>query len=212
MAVPSPLARPLPAVTLSALGIGGVAFVGLCATAPQPSVATPPVLLPLTSLARDLGAPHLPDVVASVIMYASIGLCCLDLAMMLWASATGEKSTGGLDPHDRYIRGRAVSVDRSRVRLASGKVLQPAPGPVSLGESPRARSGNLHLIPNGRRLSAGKLPPAHAAGRFVAAIQAGSAPGRAVGTPGTRDFLSHPAFLAGLARPLEVNLAGPHGP
>src|SRR5580693_7239508 len=33
----SPLARPLPAVTLSALGVGGVAFVGLCATAPHPS-------------------------------------------------------------------------------------------------------------------------------------------------------------------------------
>jgi len=85
----SPLARPLPAVTLSALGISGVAFVGLCATAPQPSVATPPVLLPLTSLARDIGAPHLPDVVASLIMYASIGLCCLGLAMMLWANSRG---------------------------------------------------------------------------------------------------------------------------
>src|SRR5690554_5762849 len=43
----SRLARPLPAVTLSALGLAGVAFVGLCATAPRPSVATPPVLLPL---------------------------------------------------------------------------------------------------------------------------------------------------------------------
>ena len=60
----SPLARPLPAVLLSALGIGGVAFVGLCATAPAASVATPPVLLPLTSVARNLGAPHLPDPVA----------------------------------------------------------------------------------------------------------------------------------------------------
>jgi hypothetical protein len=85
----SRLARPLPAVTLSALGIGGVAFVGLCATAPRPSVATPPVLLPLTSLARDLGAPHLPDIVADLIMYASIGLCCLGLAMMLWANSRG---------------------------------------------------------------------------------------------------------------------------
>ena len=85
----SPLARPLPAVTLSALGIGGVAFVGLCATAPQPSVATPPVLLPLTSLARDIGAPHLPDIVANLIMYASITLCCLGLAMMLWANSRG---------------------------------------------------------------------------------------------------------------------------
>src|SRR5215475_9293167 len=85
----SPLARPLPAVTLSALGLGGVAFVGLCATAPQPSVATPPVLLPLTSLARNAGAPHLPDIVANLIMYASVGLCVLGLAMMLWANSRG---------------------------------------------------------------------------------------------------------------------------
>jgi hypothetical protein len=85
----SPLARPLPAVVLSALGVGGVAFVGLCATAPAASVATPPVLLPLTSVARDLGAPHLPDLAADVIMYVSIGLCCLGLAMMLWANSRG---------------------------------------------------------------------------------------------------------------------------
>src|SRR5579862_5103046 len=85
----SRLARPLPAVTLSALGLAGVAFVGLCATAPRPSVATPPVLLPLTSLARDLGAPHLPDVLANVIMYVSIVLSCLGLAMMLWANSRG---------------------------------------------------------------------------------------------------------------------------
>src|SRR5579863_3629295 len=77
----SPLARPLPAVILSALGIGGVAFVGLCATAPVASAATPPVLLPLTSVARDLGAPHLPNVIADSVMYVSIGLCCLGLAM-----------------------------------------------------------------------------------------------------------------------------------
>src|SRR5215472_12357877 len=75
----SRLARPLPAVTLSALGLGGVAFVGLCATAPRPSVATPPVLLPLTSVARDLGAPHLPDVIANGIMYLSISLSVLGL-------------------------------------------------------------------------------------------------------------------------------------
>jgi hypothetical protein len=85
----SRLARPLPAVTLSALGLGGVAFVGLCATAPRPSVATPPVLLPLTSLARDAGTPHLSDVVANLVMYASIGLSCLGLAMMLWANSRG---------------------------------------------------------------------------------------------------------------------------
>jgi hypothetical protein len=85
----SPLARPLPAVILSALGIGGVAFNGLCATAPQPSVATPPVLLPLTYVARNLGARHLPVVFANVVMYVSIALCALGLAMMLWANSRG---------------------------------------------------------------------------------------------------------------------------
>jgi hypothetical protein len=85
----SPLARPLPAVLLTALGLCGVAFNGLCATAPQPSVATPPVLLPLTNVARLLGARHLPDVLANVIMYASIALCALGLAMMLWANSRG---------------------------------------------------------------------------------------------------------------------------
>ena len=85
----SRLARPLPAVLLSALGLAGVAVNGLCATAPQPSVATPPVLLPLTSVARNLGARHLPDLAANLIMYVSIGLCCLGLAMMLWANSRG---------------------------------------------------------------------------------------------------------------------------
>src|ERR1700761_2834795 len=78
----SRLARPLPAVLLSALGLAGVAVNGLCATAPQASVATPPVLLPLTSVARNLGARHLPDLAANLIMYTSITLCCLGLAMM----------------------------------------------------------------------------------------------------------------------------------
>ena len=85
----SRLARPLPAVVLSAVGLGGVAFVGLCATAPAPSVATPPVLLPLTSVARNLGAPHLPDPLADAIMYVSVTLCCLGLGMMLWANSRG---------------------------------------------------------------------------------------------------------------------------
>jgi hypothetical protein len=85
----SPLARPMPAIILSALGIAGVAFNGLCATAPQPSVATPPVLLPLTSVARNLGTPHLSFLVANLVMYPSIGLCCLGLAMMLWANSRG---------------------------------------------------------------------------------------------------------------------------
>jgi hypothetical protein len=85
----SPLARPLPAVTLSGLGLAGVAFTGLCATAPKPSVATPPVLLPLTDLARRAGVPHLSNDVSNTIMYLSIGLCCLGLAMMLWANSHG---------------------------------------------------------------------------------------------------------------------------
>ena len=85
----SPLARPLPAVLLSALGLAGIAVNGLCATAPQPSVATAPVLLPLTSVARDLGARHLNNLAANVIMYVSITLCCLGLAMMLWANSRG---------------------------------------------------------------------------------------------------------------------------
>src|ERR1700758_5266781 len=80
----SRLARPKPAVTLSALGLAGVAFVGLCATAPVSSAATPPVLLPLTDVARNLGAPPLPNVAADSIMYLSIVLCGLGLAMMLW--------------------------------------------------------------------------------------------------------------------------------
>ena len=83
----SPLARPLPAVTLSGLGLAGVAFTGLCATVPKPSVATPPVLLPLTDLARQAGAPHLSSNASNIIMYLSIGLCCLGLAMMLWANS-----------------------------------------------------------------------------------------------------------------------------
>jgi len=83
----SPLARPLPAVTLSALGLLGVAFAGLCATAPHPSRATPPVLLPLTDLAHHLGAPTLNSNESNILMYASITLCCLGLAMMLWANS-----------------------------------------------------------------------------------------------------------------------------
>jgi hypothetical protein len=85
----SPLARPLPAVSLSALGLGLVAFTGLCATAPGASEATLPVLLPLTALARQLGAPVLSAHVTSIIMYTGITLCCLGLAGMLWANSRG---------------------------------------------------------------------------------------------------------------------------
>ncbi len=85
----SPLARPLPAVSLSALGFGLVAFTGLCATAPGASEATLPVLLPLTALARQLGAPVLSADVTNIIMYPGITLCCLGLAGMLWANSRG---------------------------------------------------------------------------------------------------------------------------
>jgi hypothetical protein len=81
----SPLARPRPAVTLSALGLAGVAFVGLCA----PSAAALPVRLPLTALAHRLGAPHLPNFAADFIMYTAISLCGLGLAGMLWANSRG---------------------------------------------------------------------------------------------------------------------------
>src|SRR6516165_7329969 len=85
----SPLARPLPAVTLSALGLGLVAFTGLCATAPGASEATLPVLLPLTALAHQLGAPVLNGAATSVLMYTGITFCCLGLAGMLWANSRG---------------------------------------------------------------------------------------------------------------------------
>jgi len=85
----SPLARPLPAVTLSALGLAGVAFVGLCATAPAPSATALPVWLPLTALAHRLGAPQLSALAADLIMYTGISLCVLGLAGMLWANSRG---------------------------------------------------------------------------------------------------------------------------
>src|SRR5947208_4322712 len=82
----SPLARPLPAVSLSALGLGLVAFTGLCATAPATGGATLPVLLPLTALAHRLGAPALSPLPTNFIMNAGLTLCCLGLAGMLWAN------------------------------------------------------------------------------------------------------------------------------
>jgi hypothetical protein len=85
----SPLARPVPAVTLSALGLAGVAFVGLCATMPAPSATALPVWLPLTALAHRLCAPQLPVLTADLIMYTAIGLCVLGLAGMLWANSRG---------------------------------------------------------------------------------------------------------------------------
>jgi hypothetical protein len=85
----SPLARPLPAVSMSALGLGLLAFIGLCATAPGASGATLPVYLPLTALARRLGAPVLSGDVTNVIMCTGITFCGLGLAGMLWASGHG---------------------------------------------------------------------------------------------------------------------------
>jgi hypothetical protein len=85
----SPLARPLPAMSLSALGLGLVAFTGLCATAPATGGATLPVLLPLTALAHRLGAPALAPYPANFIMNAGLTLCCLGLAGMLWANSRG---------------------------------------------------------------------------------------------------------------------------
>ena len=53
------------------------------------SVATPRSCCRSRAVARVLGAPHLPNPVADLIMYLSIGLCCLGLAMMLWANSQG---------------------------------------------------------------------------------------------------------------------------
>jgi hypothetical protein len=85
----SPLARPLPAVSLSALGLGLLAFAWLCATAPGGSEATLPVFLPLTALAHRLGAPEFHSLASNIIMYTGITLCCLGLAGMLWANSRG---------------------------------------------------------------------------------------------------------------------------
>jgi hypothetical protein len=85
----SPLARPLPAVSVSVLGLGLLAFTGLCATAPGASEATLPVFLPLTALARRLDAPILSADVTNAIMYPAITLCALGLAGMLWANSRG---------------------------------------------------------------------------------------------------------------------------
>jgi hypothetical protein len=85
----SPLARPLPAVSLSVLGLGLLAFTGLCATAPGASAAALPVFLPLTALARRLNAPILSADVTNAIMYPAITFCALGLAGMLWANSRG---------------------------------------------------------------------------------------------------------------------------
>jgi hypothetical protein len=100
----SPLARPRPAVCISALGLGLVAFTGLCATAPGASEATLPVLLPLTALAHRLGAPVLGGLTISLMMYTGITLCGLGLAGMLWANSRG------WHPDPRWVFGWAAAV------------------------------------------------------------------------------------------------------
>ena len=100
----SPLARPLPAMSLSALGLGLVAFTGLCATAPATGGATLPVLLPLTALAHRLGAPALSPYPANFIMNAGLTLCCLGLAGMLWANSRGWRP----DPRQVFWSAAAV--------------------------------------------------------------------------------------------------------
>ena len=47
------------------------------------------MLLPLTALAHQLGAPVLPAFATNIIMYPGITLCCLGLAGMLWANSRG---------------------------------------------------------------------------------------------------------------------------
>ena len=100
----SPLARPRPAVCVSAVGLGLVAFTGLCATAPAASEATLPVLLPLTALAHRLGAPVLGGLTISLMMYTAITLCALGLAGMLWANSRGWQ------PDPRWVFGCGAAV------------------------------------------------------------------------------------------------------
>jgi hypothetical protein len=100
----SPLARPRPAVCVSAVGLGLVAFTGLCATAPGASEATLPVLLPLTALAHRLGAPVLGGLTISLMMYTAITLCALGLAGMLWANSRGWQ------PDPRWVFGCGAAV------------------------------------------------------------------------------------------------------
>ena len=85
----SPLARPLPAITLSVLGLLRGRVRRAVRHRGRPSAATLPVKLPLTDVAREAGFPRLGDDPANVIMYVSVGLCGLGLAMMLWANSQG---------------------------------------------------------------------------------------------------------------------------
>jgi len=94
------LTRPKVAITLSGLGLGGVAFIGLCGT----NYATIPVLLPLTALAKRLGAPDLSDDVTNLIMFPAVLLCCLGLAGLLWANSKG------WNPSPRRVFWTAVTV------------------------------------------------------------------------------------------------------
>jgi hypothetical protein len=146
----SPLARPLPAVTLCAVGLLGVAFVGLCATVPKPSVATPPVVLPLTALAQRLGIVprHLGDDPADVIMYSSIALCCLGLAMMLWANSHG------WSPNPRKVfwtAAAACAVLASITPVGSADIASYASYGrlAALGQNPYAMPGGPAYLPGG---------------------------------------------------------------
>ena len=116
----SPLAWPLPAVSLSALGLGLVAFTGLCATAPGASEATLPVLLPLTALAHQLGAPVLSADVTNIVMYTGVTFCCLGLAGMLWANSRGWR------PNPRRVFWSAAAVIAVLVNITPVGTSDPA--------------------------------------------------------------------------------------
>ena len=116
----SPLARPLPAVSLSALGLGLLAFTGLCATAAGASEATLPVLLPLSALARQLGAPVLSADVTNIVMYPAVTFCCLGLAGMLWANSRGWQ------PNPRRVFWTAVAAVAVAVNITPVGTSDPA--------------------------------------------------------------------------------------
>ena len=116
----SPLAWPLPAVSLSALGLGLLAFTGLCATAAGASEATLPVLLPLSALARQLGAPVLSADVTNIVMYPAVTFCCLGLAGMLWANSRGWQ------PNPRRVFWTAVAAVAVAVNITPVGTSDPA--------------------------------------------------------------------------------------
>ena len=85
----SPLARPLPAVSLSALGLGLVAFMGCVRQRPIRAGRRCRCCCRSPRWRTGWGAPALSPWPTNFIMNAGLTLCCLGLAGMLWANSHG---------------------------------------------------------------------------------------------------------------------------